>query len=753
MASPPSGPRLMLRRMREIMAETSDKQVRLDRVVVLIANNMVAEVCSVYVVRLGGLELYATEGLKRHAVHLTRLRVGEGLVGRIAAESKPLNLPEAKTHPDFAFRPETGEEVYHSFLGVPIIHGGRTIGVLVVQNRTKRLYTEEEIEALETIAMVLAEIISPETVENGAADEREVRARGGGHHWEGVPIVTGVGFGQVVLHEPRVMVTNLIADNVETETERLDAALGELRFSIDRMLERADMVQVGEHREVIEAYRMFAHDRGWVRRMREAVKTGLTAEAAVERVMNETRARLRGSSDAYIKDRLHDLDDLANRLLRHLVGEDTGAEGGELPVDAIVFARNIGPAELLDYSQKQLHGLVLEDGALTGHAAIVARALGVPFVGRVENILDYVQEGDPVIVDGETGEIHVRPSPEAVAELKLKADELAQRAATYDRLRDVAAVTRDGLQVEQLINAGLLVDLPHLDRSGAQGVGLFRTELQFMVASRLPRLSKQRELYHAVLEAAGTKPVVFRALDIGGDKFLPYMRMEREENPALGWRTIRMAAERPAILKVQLRAFLMAAAGRTLKVMIPFIAEVREFEQARDILNQEMAFLKKHGHQLPEAVKIGALIEVPSILWQLDALLPQADFVSIGSNDLYQYLFAVDRTHPKLAQRYDELSPSMLNTLRHIVLKCDEYGVPLTVCGEMAGMPLEAMALIGLGFTSISMAPNAVGPVKAMILKLDAANLQEYLLPLLDSSRHSLRAPLQEYARAHDVPV
>lgn len=752
MASPPSGPRLMLRRMREIMAETSDKQVRLDRVVVLIANNMVAEVCSVYVVRLGGLELFATEGLKSHAVHLTRLKVGEGLVGRIAAESEPLNLPDAKTHPDFAFRPETGEEVYHSFLGVPIIHGGRTFGVLVVQNRTKRHYTEEETEALETIAMVLAEIILPQMAEIEAADEPATRTRASDGHWEGVPIVTGVGFGQVVLHEPRVTVGKIIADHMETEIDRLDAALGELRFSIDRMLERADMVQVGEHREVIEAYRMFAHDRGWVRRMRDAVKTGLTAEAAVERVMNETRARLRGRHDAYIKDRLHDLDDLANRLLRHLVGEETAA-AADLPVDAVVFARNIGPAELLDYSQKELHGLVLEDGALTGHAAIVARALGVPFVGRVENILDYVQEGDPVIVDGETGEIYLRPSPETIAGLKQKADQLARRAATYDQLRDVPAVTVDGCKIEQLINAGLLVDLPHLESSGAQGVGLFRTELQFMIASRLPRMSQQRELYQAVLEAAGKKPVVFRALDIGGDKFLPYMRMEREENPALGWRTIRMAAERPAILKVQLRAFLLAAAGRTLKVMIPFIAEVREFEQARDILYQEMAFLERHGHRLPDEVKIGALIEVPSILWQLDALLPLADFVSIGSNDLYQYLFAVDRTHPKLAQRYDELSPAMLKTLRQIVIKADEYDVPLTVCGEMAGMPLEAMTLIGLGFSSISMTPNAVGPVKAMIMKLNGADLQKFLLPLLDSPQHSLRSQLAEYAREHDVPV
>lgn len=752
MASPPSGPRLMLRRMREIMAETSDKQVRLDRVVVLIANNMVAEVCSVYVVRSGWLELFATEGLKRQAVHQTRLQVGEGLVGRIAAESTPLNLPEAKSHPSFAFRPETGEEIYHSFLGVPIIHGGRTIGVLVVQNRTKRLYTEEEIEALETIAMVLAEIIIPEAVGSGEGAE-PAKARRNNNHWEGVPIVTGIGFGRVVLHEPRVHVEKIIADDVETETARLDQALGDLRFSIDRMLERADLVQVGEHREVIEAYRMFAHDRGWVRRMREAVKTGLTAEAAVERVMNETRARLRGQHDPYIRDRLHDLDDLANRLLRHLTGKAMTAADADLPGDAIVFARNIGPAELLDYAQKELRGLVLEDGALTGHAAIVARALAVPFIGRVENILDSVSEGDPVIIDGETGEIYLRPSDAAREELTQKAEALARQLATYDKLRDVPAVTRDGARVEQLINAGLLVDLPHLDSAGAEGVGLFRTELQFMVASRLPRMSKQRDLYHAVMEAAGGKPVVFRALDIGGDKFLPYMRMEREENPALGWRTIRMASERPAILRVQLRAFLLAAAGRTLKVMIPFLTEVDEFRQAREMLDQEMAFLKQHGHALPDEVKIGALIEVPALLWQLDALLPLADFVSVGSNDLYQYLFAVDRTHPKLAQRYDELSPAMLKPLRQVVVKAEQYDVPLTVCGEMAGMPLEAMALVGVGIRSISMAPNAIGPVKAMILGLDAADLQAFLLPLLDSAEPSLRPMLAAYAREHGVPL
>ncbi len=749
--SPDSGSRLLLRRLRALMAEPLDEQARLDRVVVLIANTMVAEVCSVYAVAEGGrLELFATQGLNPEAVHKTRLKMGEGLVGVIATTAEALNLSEARTHPSFAYRPETGEEAYHSFLGVPILHTGHTIGVLVVQNRTKRIYEQEEVEALETISMVIAEILAARGAVGAATSVERVT---GARRLEGVSIVAGFGIGHVVLHEPRVHVTNLIADNADIEVKRLESALGELRNSIDQMLERADFLHASEHREVIEAYRMFAHDRGWVARMKEAVNAGLTAEAAVERVLNETRTRLVRASNPYVRDRLHDLDDLANRLLRYLTGAAMTASQDEMPGDAIVFAHNIGPADLLDYAGRNLRGLVLEEGALNGHAAIVARALNIPFIGRVEDVLAIVDDGNSVIVDGETGEVFLHPEPDIKKIYKKKAKAARRQQASYDKLRDLPAISKDGTEVALQLNAGLLVDLPHIKSTGADGVGLFRTELQFMVASKLPRMSEQMDFYRAVFDAAGAKGVVFRTLDIGGDKALPYLHMDNEENPALGWRSIRMIDTRPALLRMQVRALLRAAGRRELQLMFPFLTEVAEFVRARELVDIELLHLRKHGHDSPETIKIGALIEVPSILWQLDELMPLTDFVSVGSNDLHQHLFACDRTNPRLSGRYDMFSPVMLKTLRHIVRKAAEHKTPLTLCGEMAGDPLGAMALLGLGFRTLSMAATSVGPVKAMVLALDVAAVENLVASNIDDMTSSLRPALEDFARRNDIPV
>jgi phosphotransferase system enzyme I (PtsP) len=740
--------------LREVMAEPESAQTRLDRTVSLIAANMVAEVCSLYVMRPGGvLELYASEGLKREAVHASKLRVGEGLVGTIAAAAQPLNLSDAQAHRSFKYLPETGEEIYHSFLGVPILRGGLTIGVLVVQNRTARQYSEEEEEALQTTAMVLAEIVSSgeldEVAEAVDVDVAHLRS----HHLTGQVLAEGIALGHAVLHEPRITIVNFITDDVVREKERLEAAITEMRNQVDSLVDRSEFAREKEYGEVLEAFRMFAYDRGWVQRIREAVDTGLTAEAAVERVQNDTRARMLRASDPFLRDRLHDLDDLAYRLLRILTGAAATASRGHLPRDAIVVARNMGPAELLDYDRTALRGLVVEGAAPNSHVAIVARALGVPALGQVESLIDLVDTGDPIIVDGSSGEIHVRPSPEIQAAYSEKVRFYARRQARYAELRHQPAVTLDGVQVGLSINAGLLVDLPHLADSGADGIGLFRTELQFMMARSFPRHDQQAAHYSAVLDTAGAKPVVFRSLDIGSDKVLPYLHRPREENPAMGWRAVRMALDRIGLLRLQVRALLTAARGRNLKLMFPMIAEVDEFLQARKVVEMEKERLRRHGHQIPSVIELGAMIEVPSIVWQLDGLLEVVDFISIGSNDLMQFLFACDRGHPLLADRYDPLSPIALRVLRHMVERAEAHGTAVTLCGEMAGRPLEAMALVALGFRSISMAPAAVGPVKSMILTLDRGKLWAMLKPLLDTSSHSLRPQLLEFAESHAIPV
>ncbi|QPC43046.1 phosphoenolpyruvate--protein phosphotransferase [Kaustia mangrovi] len=754
MPVPAVGPRVLLRRLREVMAEPEAAQKRLDKIASLIASNMVAEVCSIYVMRPGSLlELYATEGLNPTAVHQSQLLVGEGLVGVIAAEAEPLNLSDAQTHPAFKYLPETGEEVYRSFLGVPILRAGLTLGVLVVQNQTPRQYSEEEVEALQITAMVLAEIIASGELEEVAAAVEVDVAHLRSHHLKGQILAEGVALGHAVLHEPRVVITNLIAEDIPAEVERLDRAIQQLRRAVDSMLSRLDTPRGGEHREILEAYRMFAHDRGWVNRMHEVVRTGLTAEAAVERVQSDNRARMLRQKDPYLRDRLHDLDDLANRLLRILTGQTGTAAAGELPRDAVLVARTMGPAELLDYDRRKLRGVVLEEAGETSHVAIVARALGVPLVGQTAGLLDLVDTGDPIIIDGASGEVHVRPSQDIEQAYAEKVRFYAKRQEQYARLRDRPAVTVDGERIKLSINAGLLVDLPHLEDAGADGIGLFRTELQFMIASAFPRMGEQVEHYSAVLDAANGRPVVFRSLDIGADKVLPYLRQAKEENPALGWRAIRMALDRPALMKLQLRALLKAAGGRDLWVMFPMVAEVDEFRRARELIEEERLFLERRGHRLPSSIRAGAMLEVPSLLWQLDQLLPLVDFVSIGSNDLVQFLFASDRDHPRLAGRYDPLSPTVLRAIRHVVDMGRRHDVPVNLCGEMAGRPLEAMALIGLGLRSISMTPAAIGPIKAMIMKLHAGEVAGALAPLLETAEHSIRPQLMAFAREHDVPV
>jgi len=746
------GPRVMLRRLRELMAEPINAQERLDKIVVTIASNMVAEVCSVYVLRADArLELFATEGLKREAVHRTSLNLGEGLVGVIAKEAEPLNLPDAQEHPAFAYLPETGEEIYHSFLGVPVLRGGQTLGVLVVQNRTHRIYSEEEVEALQTTAMVLAEMIAGDELE-GLATAGENLALRRPQHLMGRALTEGLGLGHAVLHEPRLVVTNLIAEDAHKELARLEAALASLRTSVEDLLTRSDILRAGEHRDVLEAYKMFAYDRGWAERIREAVMSGLTAEAAVERVQNDTRARMLRQTDPYLRDRLHDLDDLANRLLRLLVGWDEHAEM-DLPRDAIIVARSMGPAELLDYDRDKLRALVLEEGSATSHVTIVARALGIATVGQVDGVLDLVKTGDAIIVDGLSGEVHVRPPADVEAAYVEKVRFRARRQEQYRQLKDKPAVTKDGREIDLLVNAGLLVDLPHVAEAGACGIGLFRTELQFMVAATFPRMREQEQLYRAVLDAAGDLPVTFRSLDVGGDKVLPYMKSAKEENPALGWRAIRMALDRPGLLRTQIRALLHAAAGRELKLMFPMITEVGEIDRARDLVERERKHLQTHGHALPVTIRLGAMVEVPSLLWQLEELVARVDFLSVGSNDLLQFLFAIDRTNSQLADRFDPLSPAPLRALRKVIEVAESGGVPVTLCGELAGAPLTAMALLGIGYRSISMAPAAVGPVKAMLMSLDLSALESWLLPELHLPHDTLRGRLEAFAQENDVQL
>src|SRR5579884_1435222 len=740
--------------LHEIMARRGSAQAKLDQVVDLIADKMDSDVCSIYLLRDNFLELFATHGLRKEAVHVTRLRMGEGLVGTIAAEGRILNLAEAAEHPAFAYRPETGEEIFHSFAGVPIVRLESPIGVLAVQHTEPRRFEDVEIEALQTVAMVLSEMIAGARLVDGA---RRSRMRSAGPlRLSGLKLVAGMAKGQAVFHEPRVVVEHTVAEDIEAERDRVYSAFRKMREQIDNMAREAEFGTTGEHQEILETYRMFAYDEGWSRRINAAIDSGLTAEAAIERVQQRTRARMQDIDDPLLQERMHDLEDLSNRLLRIVSGRiGTAAQTG-LTRDSVLIARNLGPAELLEYDRRRLKAVLLEEGSLTSHMTIVARAIGVPVIGRLHDIRHSVEEGETILVDGDNGSVIIRPTRALLAGFEHRMTLSQKRRAEFAAVKNLPAKTVDGVGVSVMVNAGLAEDAATLPMSGADGIGLFRTEFQFLVSATLPGRDRQLRLYTKVLDAVGNRPVVFRTVDIGGDKALPYLTDDAEEqaeNPSMGWRALRLSLDRSTLMKAQARALIEASAGRVLRVMFPMVSEPWEYEEARGLFEEQVEWARKSHRKLPKRIEFGAMLEVPSLAEMLDQLLPRVDFISIGTNDLTQFLFAADRSDPRLAQRYDWLSPAILRFLKRIIDACDAAGVTVRVCGEMAGRPLEAMALIGLGATKVSITPAAVGPVKAMIRSLDASAIRTRMDQLLAKPPRDLRKALTDWARRHAVVI
>ena len=741
--------REILVRLHDVMAARSSAQAKLDAVARIIGEALDSEVCSIYLLREGLLELFATRGLDQAAVHVTKMALGEGLVGTIAKNVETLNLDEAASHPDFAYRPETGEDEFHSFAGVPIIRREQAVGVLAVQHAEPRKYDDVEIEALQTVAMVLSELIANAGLIDQRGDPATRPQSTAATRLEGLKLVEGMAIGHAVYHQPRITIEHTVAEDTEAERHRVYAAFDKMREQIDRMAQQAEFGVDGEHEEVLATYKMFAYDEGWSRRINEAIDSGLTAEAAIERVQQRTRMRMRQIGDPLLQDRMHDLEDLANRLLRIVSGQmGTAAQLG-LRQDTILIARNLGPAELLEYDRRRLKGVVLEEGSLTAHVTIVARAMGVPVLGRVRNVRQTIADGDLLLLDvTEAGAVMVRPSAAMEEAFDAKLLVRQKRRAVFAALKSEAPVTLDGERMTVMVNAGLRDDVAALDVTGADGIGLFRTEFQFLVSATLPQRERQLRLYKDVLDAAGDKPVVFRTVDIGGDKALPYLNHqdEDEENPAMGWRALRLALERGGLMKAQARALIEAAGGRQLNVMFPMVSEAWELDEAKALFEAQREWLDKRGKRLPSEIRYGAMLEVPALAEQLDLLLPNIQFLSVGTNDLTQFLFAADRANPKLAERYDWLSPSILRFLKRVVAPCDAAGVALTVCGEMGGRPLEAMALLALGIDRLSITPAAVGPIKAMVRSLDRGKAMRFMDGLLAKPPRDIRGVLTDWA-------
>ena len=746
-----ASPRRLLARLRTLRASGAAPLADLVR---LVAAELVSEVCSIYVQKPGDvLELAATEGLNQAAVGRTRLRVGEGIVGLSAATGAVMNLPDAQNHPAFAYRPETGEDPYASMLAVPVRRAGRTLGVLAVQNRAPRHYTEEEVDEVETVAMLLAELLAA----RGATDAgSEGVAATVPRVFAGTPLTAGIAIGPVVLHGPPRVPLRLIAENPAAELDRLNAAVERMQRGLDELIatgvpDGGSSEDATASREVLETYRLVAADAGWLRRVGEVIRGGVAAEAAVQRVAGELHDRMRRISDPYLRERLADMEDLAGRLLSALLGNVPRAD---IPHGAILLARRLGPAELLDWHSRGIAGVAIEEASPAGHAAILARALGIPAIGGTRGMLDTAEPGDEAVVDAGEGQLVLRPEME-VRQAYVRALEVqtAQHAG-WALLRDKPGVTADGTPVRLMLNIGLGLELAQLDAVGADGIGLFRTEIAMLARGAVADVAEQAAIYARVLDDAGDRAVLFRTLDLGADKLLPGMTTE-EENPAMGWRSLRIGLDRPALLRRQLRALLLAAGGRRLSVMFPMVSTVGEFRAARALLLAEA----RRVRPAPEKLEIGTMLEVPALMWQLPELLRDADFISVGSNDLLQFMFAVDRGTPSLYGRYDLLSQPVLDLLEQLLAAAKAAkggaGVPVSLCGEAASRPLEALTLVGLGMTSLSMPASGLLAVKALLREVDLGKFRPVLAAIRRGSNgaSSLREPIAAWAREHGLPV
>ncbi|HTC11904.1 MAG TPA: putative PEP-binding protein [Acetobacteraceae bacterium] len=745
-----SAPRRLLTRLRQVMASDAAPLEELTR---LLAAELVSEVCSIYVMRPGEvLELAATHGLNPSAVGRTRLRVGEGIVGLCAATQEVMNLADAQNHPAFAYRPETGEEPFASLIAVPVRRAGRVVGVLVTQNRTPRSYTEDEIDVLETVTMLLAELLAASGATRGAEEGVAATVP---RVFSGAGLSGGIILGPIVVHGGQPTVRRLLADDPAAEQERLSAAAARMQRGLDELIE-AGLPGGGAAgaatREVLSAYRLVAADAGWLRRVDEVIRTGITAEAAVLRIAGEVRDRMRRITDPYLRERLADLDEMAGRLLKALTGD---APTEVVPPGGILLARRLGPADLLDWHARGIAGVVIEEASPTGHAAIVARAIGLPALGGARDVVEAAQQDDTAVLDADEGRLILRPDAEVSQVYARALQTRSARQAEWAVYRDRPAVTADGTGVTLMLNVGLGLELDQLDATGAAGIGLYRSEIAMLARGAVAEVAEQAATYARVLDAAAGRPVLFRTLDLGADKVLPGGASQVEENPAMGWRSLRVGLDRPVLLRRQLRALLLAAGSRDLSVMFPMVATVAEFRAARMLLEAEANRVRP----APRSLRIGTMLEVPALMWQLRALLEQVDFVSIGSNDLLQFVFAADRGTPAIANRYDLLSQPMFDLLEQVLESARAarggQGVPVSLCGEAAGKPLEAMALVGLGITSLSMAASGILPVKAMLAQLDLSAFRPVLAAIrrAGSGGASLREPILSWAREQGLSV
>jgi len=744
--------RKILKSLKEIMVENVSSTRRLKQIVDSLRDHLQADLCSCYVALDDDyLELFAISGLPNpeDAIHKVSLRYGEGVIGDAAISKKPISAANIFNHPKYVIKNED-EKIYPSMVVIPLIRANRTIGVITLRKKVEYEFSEAEVEILDTAAMVIAEVLSSDDMHDYKRKLISERGNADKNNRKGSSLSNGYGIGTAIVHRRSQPIKNIFVEDKQKEIEKLSKSHKIMIEDLDRKIIDNNITDK-EQLEILEAYKMLATDKGWLRKIADNIRSGLTAEASAERVYEDMWARLSVIKDTYLKERLHDLRDITDRLRSYLSGDVIDEKIEE--EDIIIIAKTMGPADLMDYDYNKIRGLVIEEGTPTMHVAIVAKALNIPVVAKVKGIFETIKNKTLVAIDGNEALIHINPDAQLQKTFKKRREEKIEEAKKLEELKELPIITKDEVDVNLYINVGLSFDLDYIPITNCDGIGLYRTEIPFMASNEMPSVDEQTTYYKELMDAVGDRRVVFRSLDVGSDKLLPYWNYKGEENPAIGWRSIRITLDRRAILRKQIRAFLRGAEGKVLNVMFPMISTISEFDDAKETLLLELEKEAKKGNPVPRDVKIGVMMEVPSLVFQLDELVNKVDFVSIGTNDMAQFVFACDRGNPKLTNRYDVLSAPFLNMLQLVVSKCNKAGVHCSVCGEMGGNPIEALALLGLGFRHLSMSGSSFGKVKKMVRSANIEEITDYMNDLLKSSRKSIRPQLISYAHDHAIEI